>query len=249
MNRDEADKQINQMCAFILQEAKEKAEEIATKTESEFMADKLNLQTQASITIREDFERKKKDKITDQKILKSKAVTECRFATMRRRDQRVRELKREVMKHLSSISRHDDYPKLVRFLIAQGLLAMQEEEVLIHGRREDLKIIEAQLPEAVKIFQDTIEAASGIRPVCRAVLSKLEEHMLPSGPVEGKETASCCGGVKLSARAGKIVCKNTLDSRLDLCFKELKPQIRGILFGIRPPAKKKSQPVETEHGH
>ena len=46
MNSADADRQIEQMIAFIAQEAKEKAEEIQVKTEKEFMADKLSLETQ-----------------------------------------------------------------------------------------------------------------------------------------------------------------------------------------------------------
>ena len=50
MNSADADRQIEQMIAFIAQEAKEKAEEIAVKTEKEFMADKLSLETQLRYT-------------------------------------------------------------------------------------------------------------------------------------------------------------------------------------------------------
>ena len=50
MNSADADRQIEQMIAFIAQEAKEKAEEIQVKTEKEFMADKLSLETQLRST-------------------------------------------------------------------------------------------------------------------------------------------------------------------------------------------------------
>ncbi len=52
------------------------------------------------------------------------------------------------------------------------------------------------------------------------------------------------GGVLLSAREGKIVCRNTLDSRLDLCFEALIPAIRGMLFGVREA--KASVPSEID---
>jgi len=247
MNREEADKQIQQMCAFIIQEAKEKADEIAVKTEGEFMSDKMQLQTQAGFAIREEHERKKKDKSIEQKIAKSQAVTSSRFSTMRRRDVKIRELKRDIMKHLALVSGHPKYAELVKFLITQCLLTIQEEDVVVHGRKADLPVLEAQLPEAIKLYQDTIFASTGIRPVCRAVLARRDDEFLPAGPVEGKEGTSCCGGVKVSARAGKIVCKNTLDARLEIAFKELKPQIRGILFGVREAPKVK--PGAPAHAH
>lgn len=43
-----------------------------------------------------------------------------------------------------------------------------------------------------------------------------------------------CGGVVLYSLDKRIVCNNTLKSRLDLCFEELLPHIRRVLF----PAKK-----------
>ena len=58
----------------------------------------------------------------------------------------------------------------------------------------------------------------------------LADTFLPGPPREGYE--GCCGGVILSARGGTIVLRNTLDARLELAFYELKPAIRGILFGV-----------------
>jgi len=73
---------------------------------------------------------------------------------------------------------------------------------------------------------------------------------LPPGPSKATEgMSSCYGGIKLSAKNGKIVCKNTLDSRLDLSFQQLQPQVRGLLFGIRPAAIGKVSAEPTGHGH
>jgi V-type H+-transporting ATPase subunit E len=38
------------------------------------------------------------------------------------------------------------------------------------------------------------------------------------------------GGVLLTALGGKIVCDNTMASRLNLVYEELLPSIRAILF-------------------
>ena len=52
--------------------------------------------------------------------------------------------------------------------------------------------------------------------------------------VEGEhltnEEGGECGGVILYNMNKRIVCTNTLQSRLDLCFEELLPQIRSLLF-------------------
>lgn len=68
MNSADADRQIEQMIAFIQQEAKEKAEEIAVKTEKEFMADKLSLETQLTQNIRNENERSKKNFMIQKKM-------------------------------------------------------------------------------------------------------------------------------------------------------------------------------------
>ena len=46
----------------------------------------------------------------------------------------------------------------------------------------------------------------------------------------------------MSSLDKRIVCNNTLQSRLDLCFEELLPQIRKNLF----PAPEKEQPTSAE---
>jgi len=60
MDSSEANRQIDQMVAFIAQEANEKAEEIKVKTDREFMAEKLSLETTLNAQILTDHEKKKK---------------------------------------------------------------------------------------------------------------------------------------------------------------------------------------------
>ena len=45
----------------------------------------------------------------------------------------------------------------------------------------------------------------------------------------------------------KIAVDNTLDSRLDLAFEQLKPQVRELLFGKRPKAEKKAMEPKAHH--
>jgi len=231
MNSTDVNNQIEQMKMFILQEAREKADEISTKTEQEFMADRLLIETSRTIAVNAEHEKAKKDYITQKKIEKSKLLTESRFATMRARDNKMNDLKREVISKLAAVSKDAKYRDLVRFLIAQGLMTLLEKEVTLQCRAEDLSIVQAELPKALQLFQDTMKGATGISPTCNVVIDK--EHYLPAGPKDGQQGASCAGGVVLSALNGSIVCRNTLDSRLDIAFAQLTPQVRGMLFGFR----------------
>jgi len=233
------------MISFIIQEAKEKAEETAVATENEFMTEKLALQTQYSLKIREEYDRKKKEKLSESKIARSRQVTESRFSVMRRRDDKMKEIKRLVLARLANISTNASYPDFIKYLIVQGLLTMAEENVTVHCRREDEKVVEAQLETAAKAFKDAVSKASGFTPTLNLHLSKTD--YLPPGPQTANGAASCCGGVKLTARNGKIVCKNTIESRLDLVYKELQPTIRGLLFGYRPAAIGKPSKQQPHH--
>jgi len=249
----DADRQIQQMIAFIKQEAKEKAEEILVKTESEFMAEKMQIQSQSAISIREEFEKKKKDRITERKIQRSQQLSEARFSTMRRRDERVKALKKEIYAKLALVAeeKKEQYPELICSLIVQGLLTISEEDVTIVCRKEDVKIVQAQIEPAIKRFRELIVEATkddiegGVKPGLTVKISTTE--FLPSAPSKENPGVFCCGGVKLSARGGKIVCKNTLDARFEIAFKQLQPQIRAILFGVRPAAVKKTEPAEPKH--
>ena len=68
---------------------------------------------------------------------------------------------------------------------------------------------------------------------CNVILD--ESAYLPVfNDTEGAE--SCMGGLLLHAKKGRIVCSNTLDERLGLCYQEAIPDVRNILF----PSFKKS---------
>jgi len=236
MDSNEANRQIDQMVAFIQQEASEKAEEIRVKTDREFMAEKLSLEQQLAAQITTEHEKKKKDFLIQKRIEKSKLLSETRFSVMRRRDDKINELKAIVLTQLTTVAQSAKYSELLRFLIAQGLQTLLEKEVTIQCRKEDLALVEQELPKAMEMFQSNMEKnCNGIKPTCVATLDK--ENFLAAAPKEGQSGASCAGGVVLSAREGQIVCRNTLDQRLDLAFNALKPNIRGALFGERakPP--------------
>jgi len=244
MDSATAKKQIDQMIAFIEQEAKEKAEEIRVKYEAEYVAEKLSLTQEASAAIREEYEKKRKDRVITKRIERSKALNNARYQSMRRRDDKMKALKDEVTHKLEEVSSSPKYRDLLRLLIVQGCLALQEKTVTVKCRAVDQKLVEPLLAEAVTIFQDTCHKASGVKPSLTLTLAS--DH-LAVAPSQAKGGPSCCGGIELLARGGKIRCSNTLDSRLDIAFRDLEPQIRGILFGVRPkPIVKQEQ---KSHGH
>jgi len=247
MDSSEANRQIDQMVAFIAQEASEKAEEIKVKTDREFMAEKLSLETTLNAQILADHEKKKKDFLIQKRIEKSKLLSETRFSTMRRRDQKINDLKGLVLSKLGSVSKDAKYSELLRFLIAQGLQTLLEPVVSIQCRKEDLSLVQKEFDAAIKLFKDNMTKASGITPTCAVTIDT--ENFLAPAAVAGSQGASCAGGVSLVARDGQIICRNTLDHRLDLAFDALKPTIRGALFGVRAKTAGAASASSSIHHH
>jgi V-type H+-transporting ATPase subunit E len=247
MSQKEADRQIEQMIAFIKQEAKEKAEEIMVKTESACNAEKLNLDMQLTRQIAEEAEKRKKDRAIQKKIERSKLVNNARLASMRERDERMRVLKKETLSRLAEIPKHPKYVELLRLLITESLMTLCEKVVYVQCRKEDEALVTAQIEPAVHSFVDIMGKASGRAVTVKLTLDK--ENYLPPGPVEGSEAASCCGGVVLYAKNKTIICRNTLDARLDIAFDNLTPQLRGLLFGFRAPPANEGKHQEEEHKH
>jgi len=245
MNPQQASQQISLMIGFIKKEAEERAQEIARDTENLFNAEKLQIERTRSAELKDKYTKMKKERIVKKRIEKSQRASEARVAKMRERDTVVKILKEEVTDQLSEVAKNDRYPDLVKYLIAQSLMIITENSVVCQCRKEDEKIVKAQLEPAIKLYQEFIKTATGVTPTVKVNVSN---DYLPAAPQKNKKGASCCGGVVLSARNGSIVCRNTLDSRLDLCFDNLIPQVRTILFGQRAEPTKKVEKKES-HGH
>jgi V-type H+-transporting ATPase subunit E len=47
---------------------------------------------------------------------------------------------------------------------------------------------------------------------------------------KSEEDLKCFGGIILTNESGLIICKNTLDTRIDLAFNVILPKIRSNLF-------------------
>lgn len=48
--------------------------------------------------------------------------------------------------------------------------------------------------------------------------------------LKSEEDTKCFGGLILTNESGLIICKNTIDARVDLAFCSILPRIRSTLF-------------------
>jgi len=235
MQASDAERQIMQMIEFIKQEAREKAEEINVKTESEFNAKKLNRIVQARQELKDEYEKRRKDVASKKRIARSRLINNARFEQMRERDRILKELKASILDRLTEVAKHKQYPDLVKVLIIQGLLTILEDKVEVRCRQADARIVEAALPEALKQFKSIVQQEVGSEPNIEVTLNKTD--FLPPAPSSGSTGPSCAGGVSLYARHGKIICQNTLDARFDRAYQELLPVTRAMIFGQRAAVK------------
>ncbi|TMW69668.1 hypothetical protein Poli38472_001824 [Pythium oligandrum] len=223
MNASDADRQIKQMVNFILQEAQEKANEIRIKTEHDFNLEKQMLVHNAKLKIQEEYARKEKEREINKRIARSAEIGASRRKKMIARDELLKTLIVDGQQACrNAVTDQNKYKTLLRDLIVQGLIKLYETDVIVSVRQADVQLVESILREATDKYITIMkqEANLDVSKV-KVTLNKYAEGMVP---------ASKAGGVILYARQGKIVCDNTLDTRLNQVYYDLKPQVRKALF-------------------
>eukprot|EP00126_Sphaerothecum_destruens_P006461 Sdes_comp19365_c0_seq2m10617 len=211
----EVNKQIQHMVAFIEQEAAEKANEINVKAEEEFNIEKIRLVQQEKLKIMQNYDKKEKLVEVQKKILYSNQLNASRLQILEMRDKHVENCTNTALEELKKSSQNEDqYKKLLSGLIQQCLFQLMESIVLLTCRKVDVHLVESVLKEATKDY------VSVSKLPCEVVVHK--DVFLPE---------DCAGGIECCSKDGRIICKNTLETRLQQCAQEIMPDIRMTLFG------------------
>lgn len=105
------------------------------------------------------------------------------------------------------------------------MIKLLEPELLLKCRKEDQDLVRGLLSECETEFKEIMTREAGESDLTYSTKLKLMDADFMT-PEEGGE----CGGIVLYTLNRRIVCYNTLKSRLDLCFEELLPHIRKLLF-------------------
>ncbi|KAK7108497.1 V-type proton ATPase subunit E 1-like [Littorina saxatilis] len=216
----EVARQIKHMMAFIEQEANEKAEEIDAKAEEEFNIEKGRLVQQQRVKIMEFYERKEKQVELQKKIQSSNLLNQARLRVLKAREDHIKALLEEARTRLSKVAEDKQrYKQILTGLISQGLFQLLEPVVVLRCRSQDLDLVKATLTAGIEMYKKATNGTKEIK------VNLDTDHYL------GNEVS---GGVELSNRNEKIKVINTLDSRLDLIFQQMLPELRDILFGRNP---------------
>jgi len=114
MDDSESQKQISQMMNFIMNEAKDKAEEIEAKALEDFNIEKLKIVQQMKDKIRGEFSRKAKHIETQRAIARSTAINNSRLQKIAARQDVIGNLVGEVKAKLGGITKNAaGYQKLM----------------------------------------------------------------------------------------------------------------------------------------
>jgi len=156
-----------------------------------------------------------------ERIARSAEIGACRQKKMALRDDLLTSLMKEASSKCKVVADGSNYPALIQKLIVQGLIKIEELEVVVYCRKADLSTVKKVLSAAIKEYVEIMEKESGIKLQPKVTVNDDRKKDLPD---------SSNGGVKLTALNNKIVCDNTMSSRLGLVYEELMPSIREILF-------------------
>lgn len=224
MKDEESSRQLQQMVAFIKQEALEKAEEISVSGEEEFNIIKQQVLEAEQRKIKQEYERKEKQMEIRKKIEYSMQLNASRLKVLQAQDNLVHDIKKAAQKQIYTFStNHQAYKQLLKDLIVQGLLKLKEPSLLLRCRQADMGLVKSVLQFA----KDKYAAKTKAHPP-EVIVD--ENTFLPADDDLSNPGRKCAGGVVLASRDGRIVCDNTLDSRLEVTFKQILPEIRKRFF-------------------
>jgi hypothetical protein len=107
-----------------------------------------------------------------------------------------------------------------------------EGQIYIRCRKADVAIIESVQEEAISTYKKMLinevirfQGKSADDIPCTLII---DTKYLES--IEDNEATGSLGGFKMFAKKGRIVCSQTIDDRIDLCFQAAIPAIRYMLF-------------------
>merc|ERR1719188_2435741 len=177
----ETQNQILQMTQFILNEAKDKAEEISAKALQEFSVEKLKVVNSGKDKIRQEYDRKAKQIETQSAIARSTAINRSRLEKIKARQDVISQIagdtKVSLQKELQDEAKSRDF---ITKLIVQGLLMLLEDEVEVRCRACDDQLVAKCLENAAKDYTKVLQAQTGAMKTCKLSLDKAVK--LPASP-------------------------------------------------------------------
>jgi len=219
MDDAEANKQISQMVNFILNEAKDKAEEIEAKALEDFNIEKLKLVQQMKEKIRQEYSRKAKAVETQRAIQRSTAINKSRLRKIAEREKYLDEIVvLSKTKLQDTVKNAREYQTFLTNLIVSSSLQLLEAHVTIRCKECDVKTVQGVLDNCKKLYGKVIREQAGVD---KNINYAIDSTYLPK---------SITGGVVLFCHDSLIHIDNTIEQRLKLMIDADKPTIKKLLY-------------------
>lgn len=146
----------------------------------------------------------------------STAKNKARLEKLRAQQKEVQNVFAAARTRLPSLATGSGYSELLGKLILQGLVSLDESDIVIRVRPDDVQLAQQLLPNVLNEYKS------------QWLLDKSRKCNVS---VDAQHTVKCTGGAVLSALDGRIICNNTLDMRLVYAYEVSLPRLRHTLFG------------------
>lgn len=209
------------------QEAHEKAFEIKVQTQRLFEKEKQKIVQEGQNRVDNEFETKKRNIVQDLNIKRSSIINKTRMDLMNVRNGLMESLVQDTLKKIESevaLPDNEQYHQVCKQLIIQGCIKLLEPKVLVKCREKDLSFMKDIAQEAQDDYNKLMQEQTKTDNYTTEVVV-LEDSFIDADSIDGK-----CGGVIMMNEEQTIVCSNTLENRLHLCYEESLPTLRHDLF-------------------
>ena len=131
------------------------------------------------------------------------------------------DVKEKLIDEIATI-KNPEYKRVLKNIIIQGMIKLLEDEVVLKCREEDVSYVESITSECSSEFKAFMLQETGRDYATKLTVDRTK--------CITKQDGGQYGGVILSSTDRRIICINTMLSRLNQCFDELLPDIRRTLF-------------------
>jgi len=238
LTEDQAREQVQRMRGFIIKEAEEKRDELLAKAQEECAIERQKLVVLEKKKIQAEYERKEQLAAVQKRIAFSNEYNGARLQALKAQDECVQALIEKAKKSLVDIVADPArYKPLLSNYIVQALLLLRDSEVEVRCRACDKALVKEVLDEAYERFKEYYKkniTEENQKKGADFVVDFEKDPVLKAKIVVSDEPLpdSVIGGVVLSSYNGRIVCSNTIESRLAIASEKCLPAIRKVLFPV-----------------
>jgi len=238
LTEDQAREQVQRMRGFIIKEAEEKRDELLAKAQEECAIERQKLVVEEKKKIQAEYERKEKQAAVQKRIAFSNEYNGARLQALKAQDDCVQALIEKARKSLVAVVADPArYKPLMANYIVQALLLVRDPEVEVRCRECDKQLVKDLIPEAFERFKELYKKNMEEEHKKKGADFALDFEKDPvlKGKIVVSDDAlpdSVIGGVVLTAFNGRIVCSNTIESRLAIASEKCLPAIRKVLFPV-----------------